>query len=136
MRIKIAVALAGCCLLLASLPVWAHHAFAAEFDVNQPLKLTGTLKKWEMINPHSWFHVQVKGADGKIVDWMVEGGSPNALVREGVTKDTVPIGTMLIIDAYRAKSGENKAVGRDFTLPDGKRLFLGGSAQNIAPPAK
>ena len=136
MRIKIAVALAGCSLLLASLPLLAHHAFAAEFDVNQPLKLQGTLKKWEMINPHSWFHVQVKSADGKIVDWMVEGGSPNALVREGVTKETVPIGTMLIIDAYRAKSGENKAVGRDFTLPDGKRLFLGGSAQNIAPAAK
>ena len=136
MRIKIAAALAGCSLLVASLPLLAHHAFAAEFDVNQPLKLTGTLKKWEMINPHSWFHIQVKGADGKIVDWMVEGGSPNALMREGVNKETVPIGTVLIIDAYRAKSGENKAVGRDFTLPDGKRLFLGGSAQDVGSPAK
>ena len=136
MRTSIAAALAGCTLLLGSLPLLAHHAFAAEFDVNQPLKLTGTLKKWEMINPHSWFHVDVKGPDGKISEWMVEGGSPNALVKEGVTKETVPIGTMLIIDAYRAKSGENKAVGRDFTLPDGKRLFLGGSAQNIAPAAK
>ena len=136
MRTRIAAALAGCTLLLGSLPLLAHHAFAAECDVNQPLKLTGTLKKWEMINPHSWFHVDVKGPDGKISEWMVEGGSPNALVKEGVTKETVPIGTMLIIDAYRAKSGENKAVGRDFTLPDGKRLFLGGSAQNIAPAAK
>jgi hypothetical protein len=136
MRIRIAAAVAGCTLLLGSLPLLAHHAFAAEFDVNQPLKLTGTLKKWEMINPHSWFHIDVKGPDGKISEWMVEGGSPNALVKEGVTKETVPIGTMLIIDAYHAKSGENKAVGRDFTLPDGKRLFLGGSAQNIAPAAK
>jgi hypothetical protein len=136
MRLKIAIALAGSCLLLASVPLWAHHAFAAEFDVAKPLKLTGTLKKWEMINPHSWFHIQVKGTDGKLVDWMIEGGSPSALIREGVTKETVPIGTVLIIDAYHAKSGENKAVGRDFTLPDGKRLFLGGSAQNIAPPAK
>ena len=132
MRIRIAAALACCTLFLGSLPLLAHHAFAAEFDVNQPLKLTGTLKKWEMINPHSWFHVDVKGPDGKISEWMVEGGSPNALVKEGVTKETVPIGTMLIIDAYRAKSGENKAVGRDFTLPDGKRLFLGGSAQNVS----
>lgn len=131
MRIKTAVALAGCTLLMASLPLLAHHAFAAEFDVNQPLTLTGTLKKWEMINPHSWFHIQVKGTDGKIVDWMVEGGSPSALIREGVTKETVPIGTLLKIDAYRAKSGENKAVGRDFVLPDGKRLFLGGSAQDV-----
>ena len=132
MRIRIAATLAGCTLFLGSLPLLAHHAFAAEFDVNQPLKLTGTLKKWEMINPHSWFHIEVKGPDGKISEWMVEGGSPNALVKEGVTKETVPIGTMLIIDAYRAKSGENKAVGRDFTLPDGKRLFLGGSAQNVS----
>ena len=132
MRIRIAAALADCTLFLGSLPLLAHHAFAAEFDVNQPLKLTGTLKKWEMINPHSWFHIEVKGPDGKISEWMVEGGSPNALVKEGVTKETVPIGTMLIIDAYRAKSGENKAVGRDFTLPDGKRLFLGGSAQNVS----
>jgi len=136
MRFKIAAVLAGCSLLVASLPLMAHHAFAAEFDVNQPLKLTGTLKKWEMINPHSWFHIQVKGADGKVVDWMIEGGSPSALIREGVTKETVPIGTVLIIDAYRAKSGENKAVGRDFTLPGGKRLFLGGSAQDVGGPAK
>jgi len=133
MRLRTAVAITGISLLLGSVPLWAHHAFAAEFDVNQPLKLTGTLKKWEMINPHSWFHIDVKGPDGKVSEWMVEGGSPNALLREGVTKETVPIGTVLIIDAYHAKSGENKAVGRDFTLPNGKRLFLGGSAQNIAP---
>jgi len=130
MRLKIAI-FTGVALILASVPLWAHHAFAAEFDVNKPLKLTGTLKKWEMINPHSWFHIEVKGPDGKIAEWMIEGGSPSALIREGVTKETVPIGTTLIIDAYHAKSGDNKAVGRDFTLPDGKRLFLGGSAQNI-----
>jgi hypothetical protein len=130
MKLKISI-LTGFALILATAPLWAHHAFAAEFDVNQPLKLTGTLKKWEMINPHSWFHIDVKGADGKVSEWMVEGGSPSSLIREGVTKETVKIGTMLIIDAYHAKSGENKAVGRDFTLPDGTRLFLGGSAQNI-----
>jgi hypothetical protein len=136
MRFKIAIAITSLSLLLVSVPLWAHHAFAAEFDVNQPLKLTGTLVKWEMINPHSWFHINVKGPDGKISEWMVEGGSPSSLIREGVDKNTVPIGTVLIIDAYHAKSGENKAVGRDFVLPDGKRLFLGGSAQNVDGGAK
>lgn len=101
----------------------AHHAFAAEFDVNKPLKLEGKLVKWDMVNPHSWFHVDIKGTV-----WMIEGGSPNQLIRQGVTKNTVPIGTQLIIEGYAAKDGTNKAVGRNFILPDGSRLFLGGSA--------
>src|SRR5947207_1433258 len=134
MQTKLAIVATGFVLLLVAVPVWAHHAFSAEFDVSKPLTIKGTLVKWEMINPHSWFHINVKGPDGKISEWMVEGGSPSSLIREGVDKNTVPIGTMLIIDAYHAKSGDNKAVGRDFVLPDGKRLFLGGSAQNIAAP--
>jgi hypothetical protein len=125
---------AGLALALAIVPARAHHAFAAEFDVNKPLKLTGTLLKWEMVNPHSWFHVDVKGTDGKVSTWKIEGGSPKQLIRMGVTKQTVPIGTELVIDAYQAKDGTMKAVGRDFVLPDGKRLFLGGSAGNVAPP--
>ena len=106
----------------------AHHAFSAEFDVNKPLKLVGTLKKWDMINPHSWFHVDVKEPDGKITTWLIEGGSPNQLIRNGVTKTTIKIGTELTIDGYQAKDGTNKAVGRNFLLKDGSRLFLGGSA--------
>ena len=101
----------------------AHHAFAAEFDVNKPIKFEGKLVKWDMVNPHSWFHVDIKGTT-----WMIEGGSPNQLIRQGVTKNTVPIGTTLIIEGYLAKDGTNKAVGRNFILPDGSRLFLGGSA--------
>src|SRR4051812_13568707 len=128
MRIRIAAALAGCTLLLGSLPLLAHHAFAAEFDVNQPLKLKGTLKKWEMINPHSWFHIEVKGPDGKTVEWMVEGGSPNTLIRFGVTKNSIKVGTELTVEGYQAKDRTNKAVGRNFILADGQRLFLGGSA--------
>jgi hypothetical protein len=115
--------IAGAALVLAGTAARAHHAFAAEFDVNKPLKLQGTLQKWDMVNPHSWFHVDVKGTL-----WMIEGGSPNQLIRMGVTKNTVPIGTSLVIEAYAAKDGTNKAVGRNFILPDGSRLFLGGSA--------
>ena len=134
MRTKLAILFAVTALLAAAVPVWAHHAFAAEFDAKKPLKLEGVLKKWEMINPHSWFHIDVKGSDGKVVTWMVEGGSPNQLIRLGVTKETVPVGTRLLIDAYHAKDGSNKAVGRDFVLPDGKRLFLGGSAAAADAP--
>jgi Family of unknown function (DUF6152) len=128
MRIKLAAFIAGACLLLSSTPLWAHHAFSAEFDVKKPLKLQGTLIKWEMINPHSWFHIDVKGPDGKATTWMVEGGSPNQLIRLGVTKYTLPIGTEFVIEAYQAKDGTNKAVGRNFTFADGRRIFLSSSA--------
>ena len=125
------IALASTGLLLTVTSARAHHAFAAEFDVNKPLKLEGTLKKWDMVNPHSWFHIDIKG-----VPWMVEGGSPNQLIRMGVTKNTVKIGTPLVIEGYQAKDGTNKAVGRNFILPDGSRLFLGGSAPGGQGPGK
>jgi hypothetical protein len=131
MRVAIA---AGLGLALAAAPVQAHHAFAAEFDVNKPITLNVTLVKWEMVNPHSWFHVMVKGPDGKETPWMIEGGSPNQLIRMGVTKNTVPIGTELVVEGYQAKDGTNKGVGRNFVLPDGSRLFLGGSAGSGGPP--
>lgn len=121
-------ALVAACMLVAGTAIRAHHAFAAEFDVKKPITLTGTLKTWEMINPHSWFHVEVKEKDGKTAVWMVEGGSPNQLMRNGVTKNTIKPGTELVIDAYQAKDGTKKAVGRNFVLADGSRLFLGGSA--------
>ena len=104
-------AVVGIALLGAGSVARAHHAFAAEFDVNKPIKFEGKLVKWDMVNPHSWFHVDIKGTT-----WMIEGGSPNQLIRQGVTKNTVKIGTTLIIEGYLAKDGTNKAVGRNFVL--------------------
>ena len=131
-----AVVIVGASLLVGVAQLQAHHAFAAEFDVNRPLTLKGTLVKWEMVNPHSWFHIDIKDKDGKTSTWMVEGGSPNQLIRMGVTKTTVPVGTELVIEGYQAKDGTQKAVGRNFVLADGKRLFLGGSAGGSTDPAK
>ena len=130
MRTKLAVVVAGVGLLLAAAPLRAHHAFSSEFDVNKPLKLQGTLTKWEMINPHSWFHFDVKDESGAVVAWMIEGGSPNQLIKQGVTKHTLAIGTEITIEGYQAKDGTNKGVGRNLVLADGRRLFLGGETNS------
>jgi hypothetical protein len=130
MRMRRVVVSAGVGLLLAVTPVIAHHAFSAEFDIDKPFKLRGILTKWEMINPHSWFHFDVKDENGTVVTWMIEGGSPNQLIKQGVTKRTLAIGTEMIIEGYQAKDGSNKGVGRNLVLADGRRLFLGGEANS------
>ena len=104
-----------------------HHSFAAEFDVNKPIQLRGAVVKVEWINPHTWIHVDVKGADGTTERWMIEGGTPNTLLRRGITRGSLPAGTEIVVDGYRAKSGQHRANGRDVTLPDGRKLFLGSS---------
>src|SRR5260370_36220457 len=120
-------------LLLTMTPLWAHHAFAAEFDINQPVTLRGTVTQMEWINPHAWIHIDVKGPDGKVTSWMVEGGSPNILLRRGFSKQSLEQGTVVIVEGYQAKNGENRANGSNITFTDGKRLFLGGSNPNEQP---
>ena len=133
---RIAIELAMLVIVMAAPPMWAHHAFAAEFDAQKPVKLRGTVVKVEFINPHSWIHMDVKDADGKITRWMVEGGSPNALFRRGVNKDALPQGTEIMVDGYQAKDGSNRANGRDITFSDGKKLFVGGSNPDEQPNVK
>ena len=128
MRTKLAVVMVGVGLVLAAVPVRAHHAFVAEFDAKKPVKLRGTVTKMEWINPHAWIHIDVKDADGKVTSWMVEGGTPNTLFRRGFTKDSLAAGTEIVVDGYQAKDGSNRANGRDITFPDGKKLFLGSSS--------
>jgi hypothetical protein len=125
MRTKFAVVAAAAGLLSVSIPAWAHHAFAAEFNAQKPIHLEGTLTKVELINPHSWIHVDVVDADGKTVNWMCEAGSPNVLLRRGFNKNTIPVGTKVIVDGYQSKDGSMRMNGRDITLPNGQKLFLG-----------
>jgi len=114
--------------LAAASPAFAHHSFAAEFDLTQPIKLRGVVTKVEFMNPHSWIHIDVKKDDGSVEDWAVEGGTANTLFRMGINKNSLAIGTEIIVDGYRARDGAMRANGRDVTLPNGDKLFLGSSA--------
>ena len=117
-----------CALLLTTAAALsAHHSFAAEFDANQPVQLRGTVVRVEWINPHTWIHLDVKKTDGSVERWMIEGGTPNTLLRRGLTKNSLPQGTEIMVDGYKAKNGTNRANGRDLTLTDGRKLFMGSS---------
>lgn len=110
---------------------WAHHAFSAEFDKDAPVNLAGTVTKVEWINPHAWIHLDVAGDDGETVAWMVEGGTPNTLLRAGIHKNSVPIGAQIKVRGYQAKDKRCtpacKANGRDLTFADGRKVFMGSS---------
>jgi hypothetical protein len=135
-KTKIAALVVGVGILLAAVPVWAHHAFAAEFDSNKPVKLRGTITKMEWINPHSWVHIDVKEPDGKVTSWMIEGGPPNALFRRGFTKEALPAGAEILVQGYQAIDGSKRANGRDITFADGRKLFLGSSGPGAPDDGK
>lgn len=111
-----------------ALPVIAHHSFAAEYDADKPVTLTGSVTKMAWINPHSWIYIDVKKPDGSVENWAVEAGPPGTLVRAGFTKESLAAGTVIKVNGYRAKDGALRANGRDITLPDGRLLFVGGSS--------
>ena len=127
MRAKLSVVVLGVGLLLAAVPLVAHHSFAAEYDAQKPVKFTGTVTTMEWINPHAWIHLDVKKPDGKVESWMIEAGAPNAWLRRGFTMASLPVGTVITVDGYQAMDGANRANGRDITYQDGKKLFVGSS---------
>lgn len=126
----------GIGMLLATAAAWAHHAFEAEFDANKHVTLRGRVTQVEWINPHVWIHLDAKGEDGTVTSWMIEGGPPNALVRRGWNKRSLPEGTEIVVEGYQSKDGSMRANGRDITFPDGKKLFVGSSGGPGAPPEK
>jgi len=126
-KVVMLAAVVGVGMIAATAQVVAHHAFAAEFDANNPVRLRGKITKMEWINPHAWMHLDVTNEDGTVDSWMIEAGPPGALVRRGWSKDSVTPGVEVLVEGYQAIDGAFRANGRDVTFPDGRRLFAGSS---------
>jgi hypothetical protein len=125
--LQIALAAGAALLSLTAVPTSAHHAFNSEFDAAKPVKLTGT------INPHSWLTLDVKRPDGTIETWEIEAGAPNAMFRRGFNRNSLPVGTAVVVNGFQAKDGRKRANGRDISFPDGKKLFMGSAGTPGAP---
>jgi hypothetical protein len=128
MRRKTLILVAAVAVLVGAVPVWAHHAFSAEFDINKPVTVEGTITRMEWINPHAWIHLDVEQADGTVAAWMIELGPPNSLIKRGWTRDSVPAGIQIQVSGHQAIDGELRANGGEIMLPDGSMLFAGGSS--------
>ena len=119
--------LAGALAVLGAPAAIAHHAFTAEFDGTKPVMLQGVVTRMDWVNPHSWIYIDVPQPDGSVQQWEVEAGAPNAMFRRGWNKNSIPVGTEIVVDGYRAKNGKNIANGRNVTFPDGRKMFVGSS---------
>ena len=134
MRIKSLTIAAGAVLLsVTTVPVVAHHSFAAEFDINRPIRLEGVVTRMEFSNPHSWLHIEVTTEDGEKQQWQVEGGAPNALIRRGWNRNSIPAGIRVEVAGFQARDRAFRASGREVTLPDGSSLFMGSVGIGAAP---
>lgn len=131
MRRNLSMVLVVLALGAGAVPARAHHSFSAEFDATKPVRFRGILTKMEWVNPHAWLHFDVMDADGKTVTWMIETAAPNALLRRGFTKNSLRVGTEILVEGFQARDGTNKANGSSLTFTDGKRLFVGGGTDAI-----
>ena len=136
MQTKRIIAMVSAGVLAAVAPLVGHHAFSTEFDADKPIKLQGTVTKMEWVNPHAWMHIDVKKPDGTSEVWAIEGGTPNTLLRRGINRDSVKVGTVVLVDGYRAKDGSLKGNGRDLTLQNGQKLFMGSSGTGAPADGK
>ena len=127
MRARAIIMVLGGCLLGVTGPVAGHHAFSSEFDSTKPVILRGTVVKTEWINPHAWVYIDVKGSDGKVETWAIECGAPNALLRRGWTKQSMPIGSEIVVDGFASKKSSTTANAKDITTADGQKMFVGSS---------
>jgi len=130
MRIQASVFVAGLSLMAAAVPLLAHHSFAAEYDSNKPIKISGVVTKVEWMNPHARFYVDVKGTDGKVTNWNFELGAIPVLLKQGWTKNSLKEGDQVSVEGSAAKDSSNSANARSVVLANGKRVFGGSSAPN------